>query len=360
MTRLLFILGAIACSDSASETDQDTREDSDAPGESEDTPPDDTQPSGETLTEAFTLTGDAPSNVVILSVDTLRWDRMSLNGYTDDSGLPTTPNLDSLLESGVLLSNHRACSSWTFPSFLCALSGMDQITLGFWPTNVSGEDPGKAPDSIPFLAEYLQAAGYHTMLASNSGFMGQAGNLNQGYAEGDGFFPEEENDWLNAERVMDDGLARLDQHLATNPDQPWLLHVHLIDPHMPYNPPESYLSALEKLEPISYDLTTEEGTQELWANFEFLSEVAKVLNMAHLRARYDAEAHYTDDQIGRLVTTLESLDAWDDTVLLFFVDHGEEFWEHENFNHGYTAFEEVTRVTAGFVQPGNLEPVQWE
>ena len=358
---VLIVLGILGCKSGNPETGVDSPTDSPA-GDSQTesgTQQDTDDPVG-TLTDAFTLTGAAPKNVVILSLDTLRWDRMSVAGYTDDAGNATTPTIDTMLADGVLLSEHRSCSSWTFPSFLCALAGMDQTTLGFWPTNISGEDPGKAPDSLPVMAEYFQSAGYHTMLSSNSGFMGQAGNLGQGFDEGEGEFPSESNDFKNAADVVGDAISMLDAHRASNPDQPWMLHAHIIDPHMPYNPPESYLSGLTSLEATTYDLTTEAGTQELWSDYESLSDVAQVLNMAHLRVRYDAESQYTDDQVGRLLGHLGDIDAWEDTLLVFFIDHGEEFWEHQNFNHGYTAYEEVTRIAAGFYQPGNLEPIHWD
>lgn len=126
---------------------------------------------------------------------------------------------------------------------------------------------------------------------------------------------------------------------------------------MPLDPPAAYLTELSGLEPTTFDLGTEAGTLALWRAFPTLGVTARRVNQQHLAVRYDGAIRYTDDTIDALLRRFDELGLWEDTVLMFFTDHGEEFFEHENFNHGYTAYEEVTRSTALFWQPdGALSP----
>ncbi|MCB9743697.1 MAG: sulfatase [Alphaproteobacteria bacterium] len=306
------------------------------------------------LSPALVLDGARPRNVVIVSVDTLRRDHVNAFGY---SRRVTTPTIDRFLTEGVALTQHRSCSSWTFPSMLCLLTGKDQISLGYWPPNHLTTLPPPAPDDLTLMAERFQAAGYHTMLAAASGFLGEASNMDQGIDRGVGRFYNTDGDWVSAE----DLLTEVDQLMATRPeDQPFFLHVHFLDPHMPYIPPGRYLDELEQLEPTSFDLSTHEGTLQLWRAFPELNETAQRINLNHLEVRYDGALRYTDDQIALLLARLDAAGVWEDSVLMFFADHGEEFWDHGNFNHGYTAYDEVTRSLAAFWMPGRLRPAQVE
>lgn len=291
-----------------------------------------------------------PHNVIIVSVDTLRYDRINAHGYTDRV---TTPTLDRLLSEGVVLQSHHSCSSWTFPSALCALTGEDQMSLGYWPDNSGDIAPDPASDDLTLLAERFADAGYYTMLSGASGFFGEPANMAQGYQSGRSRF-DDDGVAVDAEEIADEVEALITQRDAT---RPFLLHLHFLDPHTPLDPPESYLTELADLDATTYDLGTQEGTLNLWRDFPTLGATARRVNQEHLAVRYDGAIRYTDDTLEALLQRFDELGLWDDTVLMFFTDHGEEFYEHENFNHGYTSYEEVTRSTAFFWQPnGALAP----
>ena len=66
--------------------------------------------------------GKKPKNVLMISIDTLRRDRVGRYGKNGN-----TPFMDRLLGEGVALDNHRSCSDWTYPSILCALTGVDSV-----------------------------------------------------------------------------------------------------------------------------------------------------------------------------------------------------------------------------------------
>ncbi len=302
------------------------------------------------VTPSLVFTGALPQNVVVLTIDTLRRDHLSAFGYADN----VSPTIDALLTGGVSFMQHRSCSSWTYPSMLCVLTGTDQTALGFFPANNDGAPPS-APDELTLMAERFQAAGYHTMLAGATGFLGDAANMDQGYDQGSSAFDYES---YPAGRPAQEVVTQAMGLLGARPkDKPFFLHVHLLDPHMPYQPyDEAYLEGIEKLPETGYDLSTEAGTLELWADFPDLGENAQTVNLSHLDLRYDADIRYTDDRVAELLAYLDAEGFWDDTLLLFFADHGEEFWEHDNFNHGYTAYDEVVASIASVYQPGHLQP----
>jgi len=360
----LLLISGLGCSgkdaDSGAADDTTTTDVTDSGTGTDDSATDDTEPGGDDtgewptdavgeLTPAITLEGYHPRNVLIISVDTLRTDHINWAGYPART---TTPTIDSFFEGGLAFSNHYSCSSWTFPSMLCALTGMDQVTLGFWPNNsTAGGDPGAAPRAIDMLAEHFDDRGYHTMLSSGSGFLGGAeSETDQGFDVGNGTFE------VPTPTLIADALGYLGDHLEDNPGTPWMLHLHLMDPHAPYNVPTEYLGEIEELPALENDLTTEEGVTSLWSRFASLGEDAQNIALQHLLINYDASIRYSDDQIALFLAEVESMGGMENTLIVFFSDHGEEFYEHGNFNHGYTAYEEVTRAPLAFYLPGNLQP----
>ena len=67
-------------------------------------------------------------------------------------------------------------------------------------------------------------------------------------------------------------------------------------------------------------------------------------SLAWIRSLYDAEVRYVDAQIGALVDGLQRLELAARTTIVVTSDHGEEFWEHDGFEHGHSLYEELTRV----------------
>jgi membrane-anchored protein YejM (alkaline phosphatase superfamily) len=100
----------------------------------------------------------APTNILYVSIDTFRRDRISRF-----NGRDTTPWLDGFLDTAVVLENHRSCSNWTFASMACAFAGSYNTDQGYMPiANVENELPG----SIDTMAEILGRVGFATSLVS--------------------------------------------------------------------------------------------------------------------------------------------------------------------------------------------------
>jgi arylsulfatase A-like enzyme len=304
------------------------------------------------VNDYFRLAKSRPKNVIVLSWDTFRRDHSNAMGYT---AREVTPTLDRVMTEGVGFFDHSSCSSWTFPSFTCVLTGRDQLDNHFWPYAV-GADLPEAPAGFPLVSSIFHDLGYHTGIYSASGFLGASAGMFQGYDDGFGEF-DQDGPETKADEILDDGIEYLDDRLR-EPETPFYLHLHFIDPHMPWIPPEEYLGWEEELEPVDADFTTEDGTVAVWSSFPSYSAAEQQLLIDHMVARYDGEIRFADDQTQRLLDYLDTNGFWENTILVFVSDHGEEFYEHENFNHGYNQFEQVTRTVAAFYQPGNLLPAE--
>jgi arylsulfatase A-like enzyme len=288
--------------------------------------------------------GAPPRNVLILSIDTLRRDRVGLVDGSD-----RTPTIDGLLRDGVWLSDHRSSSSWTYASVLCALAGADQEELGFAP--MRGQDDARVPDALTFLAETLDD--HASALVSANPLLGEGTGTAAGY---DGTCGECEFT-TTADELVDRGVERLDALLGTG--EPWLLHLHFMDPHLPYDAPPAYLTALDDLPPIDVDLTDGDGLQQVKDSWDALTTAERSLILDHAEVLYNAEVAFLDDELARFLDAARARDALSDTLVVLWADHGEQFFEHGGIKHGSSLYAEENRVIAGFWAE-RLDPVVWE
>jgi arylsulfatase A-like enzyme len=288
-----------------------------APADLPSGPPTDTLPS---------FYGEVPSNVLMISIDTFRKDFMGRYDPTGDD----TPTLTALARGGVVLDDHLTCSNWTFHGIACTLLGKYTIDEQFTPKLVAGEqDP--YPESATFLAEHLADAGYFNVLASTNGWFTDEWQMTQGYAES--FVPRDASTWGAWAEARD---TLLDAQLAGT-DAPWMVHLHLIEPHVPYKAPSAYQPELAQLDPIPYDLEVKDDhydtTRKVWPT---MTDEERALLLQHLDIRYRAELTYLDDQLLDVLIDAQQRGLLDDTLVVVWTDHGEQFWEHGQQSHAYT------------------------
>jgi arylsulfatase A-like enzyme len=138
-------------------------------------------------------------------------------------------------------------------------------------------------------------------------------------------------------------LKLVDTHL----DEPFFLFLHLIDPHLKYDPPKS--AAGRFTNDIDAGLKLPVGnTIELRRAYPGYSPVKKEF----VEAAYDEEILFVDQQIARFLEGLKSRGLEDSTLVVLTADHGEEFFEHSGFEHGHSMYEEVLRVPFMVWGPG--------
>jgi arylsulfatase A-like enzyme len=158
------------------------------------------------------------------------------------------------------------------------------------------------PDEAVTLPEILQRAGYRTF--------GVADNLNICAAEGfdQGFDAFQSYNYRGAAAVNAQVVDWTTEILQ--PESPYFLYVHYMDPHKPYGHRQPWSSQLGAT-----------GTADISA--------------------YDSEIRHVDEHIRTLFETM----GWkDNTIVVVTSDHGEEFGDHGEFGHGHNLYNETLQV----------------
>ncbi len=114
--------------------------------------------------------GPTPTNVLLISVDTLRRDTVGRYAGTED-----TPFVDGLLASGLVLEDHAGCSNWTAPSFHCLYTGARPLDLGFVVESGDDQVPG-TPRRLDTLPEALEEVGFTGRLVTSNPWLEPASN----------------------------------------------------------------------------------------------------------------------------------------------------------------------------------------
>jgi arylsulfatase A-like enzyme len=289
---------------------------------------------------ALAFDGAPPTNLIVLSLDTTRRDHLGAFG-----GVVTTPLLDARLEGGLRLLDHRSCSNWTAPSMACATTGRSPWELGFWPGTSDDEVPG-FPRAIPSLARVLGQAGYDTRLVTGNAVFSSA-------LAADGFRRETVRDYGGAKELTELALAEAEE-LG---DGPFYLHVHYMDPHQPFCPPEEVAPAPGSFPDVGVDPC--DGLQDAIAEWDSHDDTWRAAVLEGADAFYRAELGWFDLQLDTLWEGLDGAGLLDDALVVFHTDHGEQLMERGVLDHGFELHAEENRAAAAFwartLVPGTVE-----
>ena len=278
------------------------------------------------------------ANVVLISIDTLRADRLGCYGYARD----TSPVIDALAAEGLRFSEAVSVTSWTLPAHATLLTGLYPAEHGLVTDRI------RLPESPPTLATILSEAGYHTAGIVSHVYLGSRWGFDRGFAAFDETLGAGSPHSVVAERVVDKALKALGAWREEHGGKPLFLWLHIFDPHWAYVPPKPYDSLFDP----DYEGGVDGGYASLRPHIRALrrpGESAPALadrDLAHLEALYDGEVRYVDDQLGRFFTALRDAGLWEETLVAVVSDHGEEFMEHGSLEgHQWTLFDEVVMVS---------------
>ena len=281
-------------------------------------------------------TGRRP-NLILYLADTVRRDSLPLYGGAS----PLTPQLDSLARQGVVFDNAIAQSSWTRPVVASVFTGMNPRRHGVNLTHHPLEEEAVT------LAEMLRSAGYRTGLFTENSHVSVIFGMDQGFGR---FFELQqgrlEPDQTHAAHGGDtSGHPQQDavheqiyDWLETLPaDQPFFLFDHHAKPHAPYLPREEFWQR--------HAPQVGRASRAAYESIEVIEEgkVSKSL-LADLRSLYDAGIADADGYFGALLSELKRRGLYRDSLIVYFSDHGEEFWERQELGHGKTLHAETLRV----------------
>ncbi len=296
--------------------------------------------SGAAGSSALVFDGARPRNLLVISIDTLRVG--DLGRYT---GLDVSPVLDGILDDAVVADDMRSCANWTLPGVTCAMTGRNALEMGLEPMYSDIlNDPDYLPRDLETLATWMKRAGYNAGLVTSSKLFSHDKPLGNDFDD-ERFLSDGGALW-----VVDEGLDLLSGYQTAVKDVgvPWYLHLHFRDPHAPYNPPEAYQGDLAGADIGTYDPRTEEGMQEIHGGWQGLSSADLDTLREHIKTLYRGEITYMDAQIARLWSELDSRGALDDTLVVFWSDHGEQFFEHDAFEHGESLHVRETGALGAF------------
>jgi arylsulfatase A-like enzyme len=289
-----------------------------------------------------------PLNVLLVVVDTLRADRLSLYGYRR----PTSPNLDALARDAVVFTHARSPAGCTFPSTNSLLTSREPSVFLLWPDGTMA-----IPEGVRSLAEILRAHGYSTAAVSASpiaratpSYINTFGGFGRGFQSFDEECLDKHARCLNEKAT---GLLR------TLP-QPWLLYLHYMEPHAPYRtPPDAprrFTEGLDRPRPPGVHPWAWRGdnTPVLQRIYDGKTEwTVTPHDLARLWDLYDEEVAYFDAEFAKLVAQLRQRRLFDHTLIVLAADHGEEQHEHGGYGHCRSlAYETILRTPLVMRIPG--------
>lgn len=275
--------------------------------------------------EATPQPSEALPSIVLVTIDTLRVDRLGVHGH--QGGL--TPTLDRLAHAGALFANSYATSSWTVPSMVSMLTGVypsrHGVTSGVVREGaVHGQQ--RIPDDLPVLAERLRERGYRTFAVTANAHL----HPDFGFARG---FDRFECVGFRRANALLDVLAAWKDEILSSPR--FFLWLHLFDPHAPYVPEPDWLPAHWDPRPRFADLEHVHPARR----YEQLNVLGE--RLAYVEALYDGSVRAADAALGH---ALALLDAEKRALVVVTSDHGEELADHGRFDHGHSLYDELVHV----------------
>lgn len=303
-------------------------------------------------------------NVLLLSIDTLRADRLGCYGHPGD----LTPNLDRMAERGVRFSQAITGGSWTQAAF--------PVLLTSTYASMHGGCLGPLAPSRPSGIESLTTNGYKTAGFVTSPLLGKRYGYDRGFGE---FVELEPDDSDPALRNLKGGQALLRRSfthriarilgLRTRPalpyvsaaklnrsvrgwldqtSEPFFAWVHYMDVHWPYH--------------LEEDLVGPDKTARAWRDLAEMYEINRRNDQISFEQRvrfiriYERAVRYVDAQIGELLAYLRNSARFRDTVVFVVSDHGEEFFERDHWGHvEINLYDEIIRVPLIIELPDQTE-----
>jgi len=298
-------------------------------------------------------------NIVLLTLDTLRADRLGCYGH--NGGL--TPNIDRLAHSGIRFDQAISGGSWTQAAFPVLLTSSYAAMYGGCLGRLAPERPSPI--------ETLSSNGYFTGGFSTNIHLSRRTGFDRGFLHFAELNPVEVDPGLRrvkgGQRLLQNELTHAVLRplgIRTRParlygsaaevtdsvcqwldqvDRPFFAWAHYMDVHWPYHLEESLVHPRD-IAQAWQDLANMYGR----ANFHGRSDRDKPITSAerdHFISLYEKSLRYLDDQVGRLINHIQNSTHADNTVVILVADHGEEFLDHGRWGHWESnLFDEILRV----------------
>lgn len=297
-------------------------------------------------------------NVFIILVDTLRADHLPFYGYEK----PTSPVMAAFASQAQVYTRAFAHAPATKAS--CAA-----LMTSRYPNELGVEELGHGvPTGVPLLPQFLKAEGYTTGgIVANAQVTAPFG-FKKGYDHfdiGSTYFrwaglhkplvrlgliePREElTPRYNAAQLTRRAISWVSDELPSG--KPLFLYLHYIEPHAPYQPPPGEDRWREFAGPAARDLPKAPVAPPRRGRDALVPAVQLEAMVAH----YDADIAFFDHEIVAFLDFLRHEDLFDDSLIFFIGDHGEEFFEHGAWEHGHSLYNELLHVPLVVKYPAQM------
>lgn len=272
-------------------------------------------------------------NLLLISIDTLRPDRLGSYGYTRD----TSPNLDLLAGKSTVFENAYSASSWTLPSHVSLFSGQ---FAGVHGVNL----PGKmsiGPET-KLLAEILKEHGYRNFAFTGGGYVGRRYGFDRGfeiYTVHKGKKRDNDYDLPSSIAKFKEKIGELKSH------EKFFVFFHTFDVHCPYNSPQPYMEM--------YKSSDSEYIDPYKCGTNYYNEIDMTEGQVkYISDRYDGGIRWADTKLNELFEYLKEVDRLDNTIIVITSDHGEEFKEHGSIGHKRSLHRELIHIPLIIHIPG--------
>jgi arylsulfatase A-like enzyme len=251
-------------------------------------------------------------NVILISMDTTRWDVLSPYNAPDIQ----SPNIGQFAQENIVFENCYAPVAVTLPAHATMLTGLTPPQLAVLDNNhyvLAG--------SHTTLAEILKENQFQTAAFVSAFVLDSMFGLDQGF---DTYDDDVESQLGIPERRGDETTARAIEWLEANRGHRNFLFIHYFDPHAPYDAPEPFAARFK----------------EIYREYpEFVQD-------------YVGEIAFTDHCIGQLLARLKELGLYESSLICITADHGESHEEHGEFSHGFFIYNSTIKVPLIFKAPG--------
>jgi arylsulfatase A-like enzyme len=286
-------------------------------------------------------------NIVLVVLDTVREDYTGVGG----SEVPRTPHLDRIAGEGTLFLNAWATAPWTVPSHASFFTGLLASEHGS-----THQTPSLDP-SLTTIAEILTGAGYETTaFFSNTWLADRTTGLLRGFSQRVeapqlGGAPGDPGRYRGDQGGRASNLNVQQWLRAREGDSPFFLFVNFLESHHPYDPSpavrKAHLSDLERHDHVSSNWVME---------YQAGLHPVETVDWQRIGRLYGGDVISSDQLLGDLVTTLQQMDLYDETVVIVTSDHGENLGDHGLLAHQFSVHETLLAVPLVVRYPGRLQP----
>ncbi len=272
--------------------------------------------------------------LILISLDTLRADRVGMHR----AGRPLMPSVERLADDGVLFEQCYAHAPSTLPSHASIMTSLLPPHHGAYYARKSKLAPG-----VITIAELLSRAGYRTASFNDGGQLAATWGLDRGFDryESDVVKRETESGGIVRDYRLILAVKKAIGWLEEDDSRPFFVFLHSYEVHHPYTPSEADVEALGEAalgyrKRVSVDQLRAINEGRLLVNDE---------ERRHIQDAYNAEVLSADRAVGHLVSKLKEMGLYEDTMIVFTSDHGEEFDEHGKIGwHSHSLHDELLHV----------------